>query len=155
MKDLSFPRLFLAVFLLFVPLIVEFSIVKQSIATKLIIFSVIVSLVIVVSIRLYGHLFSLSYVLQNEFIRKHRIELVMLWFLSYFWLFSFGVGWYKPQLQKEYEMIHYKNEWHYILARYNTNLLLSKSFRSGSKRFIVYNSEQQKSYEINAVTSRL
>lgn len=155
MQELSFTRLFLAIFLLFTPVIIEFSILKQDIAIKLTVFSVIVAAAITFVVRGYGHLFSFAFILQNKFLRKHRVEFNMAWFLVYFWMFSLVVGWYKPQFRKEYEMVRYKNEWHYILARYNNNLVLSKSFRSGSRRFIIFSPEKNSAYEINSVKSRL
>lgn len=154
MQELSFSRLFLAIFLLFTPIIIEFSILKKDIAIKLTVFSVIVAAAITFVVRGYGHLFhSLLYCKTSSFV---NIEWNSIWHgFNLFWMFSLVVGWYKPQFRKEYEMVRYKNEWHYILARYNSNLVLSKSFRSGSRRFIIFSPEKNSAYEINSVKSRL
>lgn len=78
----------------------------------------------------------------------------MAGFLVYFWFFFFLVGWYKPQLKKEYQMLCYNNSWHYVLARYDSRLVLSSSFKDDSNRFLIFNTEQSGFYEINDVYVR-
>ncbi|EFZ7260480.1 hypothetical protein A8H61_004263, partial [Shigella sonnei] len=63
------------------------------------------------------------------FVREHRIKLIMAGFLVYFWLFSF-------------------------LARYDSRLVLSSSFKDDSNRFLIFNTEQSGFYEINDVYVR-
>ncbi|EAB6888027.1 hypothetical protein DV741_24275, partial [Shigella sonnei] len=111
-------------------------------------------LVISIIIRIYGRIFSVSCFSDIPFVREHRIKLIMAGFLVYFWLFSFLVGWYKPQLKKEYQMLCYNNSWYYILARYDSRLVLSSSFKDDSNRFLIFNTEQSGFYEINDVYVR-
>jgi hypothetical protein len=153
--DLSFFRLFLAIWLLFVPVIIEFSVLKRHLAANLFISSLVAVLVLSVIIRFYGERFSFSFFVQNTFIKRHFLEVVMIGFVVYFWVFSFLVGYYKPQFKKEYEMIHHNNSWYYVLARYDSNLVLSKSFKAGNGRFLVFRTEQYDNYEFNIVQTRL
>lgn len=155
MRDLSVLRLYLAVLLLFAPVIIEFSIIKQKFQMQLLLLPGVVALFITIAIRLYGGLFSVSYFTQRPFIKKYFIELVMACFVAYFWCFSFITGYYKPQFQKSYEMINLKDSWYYVLARYDNRLVLSKSFNSRADRYIVYRPEQNNILEINIVRSRL
>lgn len=87
--------------------------------------------------------------------KKHISEICFVGFVIYFWVFSFSVGFYKPQFKKEYEMMNYNDGWYYVLARYDTTLVLSKSFKSGNGRFLVIGSEQLKDYEFNMVRVNL
>ncbi|MCN0030819.1 hypothetical protein M5F54_08565, partial [Salmonella enterica] len=80
---------------------------------------------------------------------------VMLGFIIYFFIFSFFVGIYKPQLKKEYEMILYDGGWYYVLARYHDSFILSKSFTKNNNRFIIFRPEDGHSYEITLVKVRL
>ncbi|EFY2064841.1 hypothetical protein DRG10_23110 [Shigella sonnei] len=153
-QDLSFFRLFFAITLLFFPVIFELLILKQYFILPLSLSCIISSLVISIIIRIYGRIFSVSCFSDIPFVREHRIKLIMAGFLVYFWLFSFLVGWYKPQLKKEYQMLCYNNSWYYILARYDSRLILSSSFKDDSNRFLIFNTEQSGFYEINDVYVR-
>ena len=155
MYELSSFRLFLAVFLLFIPIVIEFSVLKKHLALKLLLLSLVVSVIITVIIRMYGHRVSASCFSQSAFIKKHLIEICFVSFVIYFWVFSFSVGFYKPQFKKEYEMINHNDGWYYILARYDASLVLSKSFKSGNGRFLVIRTEQLKNYEFNMVRTDL
>ncbi|EPQ7520472.1 hypothetical protein ACUV9T_004309, partial [Shigella sonnei] len=44
--------------------------------------------------------------------------------------------------------------WYYILARYDSRLVLSSSFKDDSNRFLIFNTEQSGFYEINDVYVR-
>ncbi|EFO0146635.1 hypothetical protein CKT94_25570 [Escherichia coli] len=88
------------------------------------------------------------------FIRHHRIEFMMAGFMIYFWAFSLIAGWYKPQFKKEYQAIHYENVLYYIIARYDDRLVLSKSYRSGGKKFVIFNSGNINDFEINTIRVR-
>ncbi|WP_105457332.1 hypothetical protein [Escherichia coli] len=155
MHELSFFRLFLASFLLFVPVVIEFSVLKNHLALKLLTLSVAVSLILVFLIRTCGHRVSASCFSESIFVKKHISEICLVGFVIYFWIFSFSVGFYKPQFKKEYEMMNYNDGWYYVLARYDTTLVLSKSFKSGNGRFLVIRSEQLKDYEFNMVRVNL
>ncbi len=89
------------------------------------------------SYKTCGHRVSVSCFLENIFIRKNVPEICLVGFVIYFWVFSFSVGFYKPQFKKEYEMMNYNGGWYYVLARYDTTLVLSKSFKSGNGRLIL------------------
>lgn len=154
-QDLSILRLYLAVLLLFLPVIIEFSVLKHEFQTSLLIFSSATALGITVAIRTYGHILSVSCLLQKPFVRKNLFEIIMIFFITYFWFFSFMTGYYKPQFKKQYEMINYNNNWYYVLARYDNRLILSKSFNAGSQRFIVFQTEQNDSLQIDVVRSRI
>ncbi|EES4280294.1 hypothetical protein EJ937_RS24585, partial [Escherichia coli] len=91
----------------------------------------------------------------KPFIKKHFFEIVMIAFVAYFWLFSFLTGYYKPQFKKEYEMINYNDGWYYVLARYDNCLVLSTSFNAGSKRFVIYQSAQDKNLQVDIVRTRI
>ncbi|VCZ26857.1 hypothetical protein BANRA_04097 [Escherichia coli] len=73
MHELSFFRLFLASFLLFVPVVIEFSVLKNHLALKLLTLSVAVSLILVFLIRTCGHRVSVScfseYLCKNIFLK--------------------------------------------------------------------------------------
>ncbi|WP_454740609.1 hypothetical protein [Citrobacter freundii] len=155
MRDLNVLRLFFAIILLFIPVVVEISILKKDFQYNLLVFSFVASMVLTIVIRFYGAFFSLSSINQRIFIMKYCIELVMVFFVIYFWLFSFLSGYYKPQFKKEYEMISFKNDWYYVLARFDNQLVLSKYFKGGNGRFLVFRSEQSGSYEVNIVRTRL
>lgn len=155
MHELSFFRLFLAVFLFFIPIVIEFSVLKKHLILKLILFSLVTSFIIALIIRVYGHRFSVSCLSQSMFIKKHTFEICLIGFIVYLWIFSFSVGFYKPQFKKEYEMMNHNDGWYYILARYDTSLVLSKSFKSGNGRFLVIRTDQFKNYEFNIVQTDL
>lgn len=94
------------------------------------------------------------------FFREYLCKETYFWNMScrlchIFLGFSFSVGFYKPQFKKEYEMMNYNDGWYYVLARYDTTLVLSKSFKSGNGRFLVIRSEQLKDYEFNMVQVNL
>ncbi|GAB5105732.1 hypothetical protein EC2021H102_43390 [Escherichia coli] len=78
----------------------------------------------------------------------------MAGFMIYFWVFSLIAGWYKPQFKKEYQMLRYGNVWYYVLARYDERLVLSKSYSNGSSTFVILNSGQVDTFEINVVRVR-
>ncbi len=42
----------------------------------------------------------------------------------------------------------------YIIARYDDRLVLSKSYRSGGKKFVIFNSGNINDFEINTVRVR-
>ncbi|CAD6031026.1 hypothetical protein Q0S50_23420 [Escherichia coli :H19] len=155
MHDLSVLRLYLAILLLFAPVLIEFSVLKQKLQIHFFILSVLVALILTISIRFYGNMFSVSCFSQKNFFKKHYPELFMICFVAYFWFFSFLTGYYKPQFKKEYEMINLQNTWYYVLARYDNSLVLSKSYKTGSNRFLVFRSEQNDNLEINVVQTRL
>ncbi|TGD58799.1 hypothetical protein DXT73_29190, partial [Escherichia coli] len=111
--------LYFAVELLFVPAIIEFSILRQKIQVPLLLLSAAIALAVTISIRSYGRFLSVSCFYDKPFIKKHFFEIVMIAFVAYFWLFSFLTGYYKPQFKKEYEMINYNDGWYYVLARYD------------------------------------
>lgn len=85
-QDLSFLRLFLAVLLIFTPMIVEFSFIKQGLVSELSVFFAVIACAITVLLRLYGSGFSLKFISQNNFIKRHLLELVMAGFVTYFWI---------------------------------------------------------------------
>ncbi len=155
MKDLSFVRLFMAMLLMFAPLVIEVSIVKNSFSAVFLIVSVIIAFMISGIIRLFSGSFKFKRTNKEVFIKKHYLELLMIGFILYFWVFSFVAGWYKPQVKKQYEMIQYDNQWYYVIARYDSCLILSKSFVADTKRFIVFRSYKAENYEINIIQSRL
>ncbi|EHW46356.1 putative inner membrane protein [Escherichia coli DEC9B] len=134
MQELNVFRLYFAVELLFVPAIIEFSILRQKIQVPLLLLSAAIALAVTISIRSYGRFLSVSCFYDKPFIKKHFFEIVMIAFVAYFWLFSFLTGYYKPQFKKEYEMINYNDGWYYVLARYDNCLVLSTSFNAGSKK---------------------
>ncbi|GCJ91442.1 membrane protein [Escherichia coli] len=110
---------------------------------------------VTISIRSYGRFLSVSCFYDKPFIKKHFFEIVMIAFVAYFWLFSFLTGYYKPQFKKEYEMINYNDGWYYVLARYDNCLVLSTSFNAGSKRFVIYQSAQDKNLQVDIVRTRI
>ncbi|EEY0937317.1 hypothetical protein KFZ94_005183, partial [Escherichia coli] len=148
-------RLYFAVELLFVPAIIEFSILRQKIQVPLLLLSAAIALAVTISIRSYGRFLSVSCFYDKPFIKKHFFEIVMIAFVAYFWLFSFLTGYYKPQFKKEYEMINYNDGWYYVLARYDNCLVLSTSFNAGSKRFVIYQSAQDKNLQVDIVRTRI
>ncbi|HBR1031149.1 TPA: hypothetical protein L9K80_004881 [Klebsiella quasipneumoniae subsp. similipneumoniae] len=155
MHDLSVIRLFFAVTMLLTPLTIEFSLIRKEFEPIFFIAQMLCSLLIVSLMRLYRNIMPVKWKVNNNFVRKHLIEIIMLSFMVYFWMFSFFGGWYKAQFKKEYEMINYRSEWYYVIARYDSCLILSKSFMSGTKRFIIFRSEQSENYEINIIRSRI
>lgn len=155
MQELNVFRLYFAVELLFVPAIIEFSILRQKIQVPLLLLSAAIALAVTISIRSYGRFLSVSCFYDKPFIKKHFFEIVMIAFVAYFWLFSFLTGYYKPQFKKEYEMINYNDGWYYVLARYDNCLVLSTSFNAGSKRFVIYQSAQDKNLQVDIVRTRI
>lgn len=100
---------------------------------------VITALIITLLASLGGRLVSVKCISEISFIRRHRIECMMAGFMIYFWTFSLIAGWYKPQFKKEYQTLHYENARYYVLARYDGRLVLSQSYRSGSRKFVIIN----------------
>ncbi|EDL7212756.1 TPA: hypothetical protein ACS988_004993, partial [Salmonella enterica subsp. enterica serovar Typhimurium] len=108
-----------------------------------------------VGMRFYSKLMPVICFTQLSWVRRHCFTIVMLGFIIYFFIFSFFVGIYKPQLKKEYEMILYDGGWYYVLARYHDSFILSKSFTKNNNRFIIFRPEDGHSYEITLVKVRL
>lgn len=67
-----------------------------------------------VGMRFYSKLMPVICFTQLSWVRRHCFTIVMLGFIIYFFIFSFFVGIYKPQLKKEYEMILYDGGWYYV-----------------------------------------
>ncbi|EET7399079.1 TPA: hypothetical protein IBI12_004984 [Escherichia coli] len=153
-QNLSFIRLFLAILLLFIPPVLEFSVIHQYVEPDVLIFCVIAVFIITLFVRSGRKLISVKCFSEVSFIRHHRIEFMMAGFMIYFWTFSLIAGWYKPQFKREYQSIHYDNVWYYVLARYDDRLVLSKSYRSGSTKFVILNSGHIDDFEINIVRVR-
>ncbi|RAX32826.1 UNVERIFIED_CONTAM: hypothetical protein DQE83_23180 [Escherichia coli] len=153
-QNLSFIRLFLAILLLFVPPALEFSLIHQNIASDALALCVIIVLIITFLVRSGRRLISVKCISEVSFIRHHWIEFMMAGFMIYFWTFSLIAGWYKPQFKTEYQMLHYENVWYYVLARYDDRLVLSKSYRSQSTKFVILNSGHIDDFEINVVRMR-
>ncbi|EAO5907563.1 hypothetical protein FBH55_23360, partial [Salmonella enterica subsp. enterica serovar Kentucky] len=115
--DLSFLRLFLAAVLFFIPIVIEFSLLTESFLWELFFIILLVALCLSVGMRFYSKLMPVICFTQLSWVRRHCFTIVMLGFIIYFFIFSFFVGIYKPQLKKEYEMILYDGGWYYVLAR--------------------------------------
>ncbi len=79
---------------------------------------------------------------------------MMVGFMIYFWIFSLIAGWYKPQFNQEYQALHYENVWYYVIARYDERLVLSKSYRSVSMKFVILNRGHIDDFEINEIRVR-
>lgn len=139
MKDLSFIRFFLAILLPLVPPALEFPVIHRHITPGALTLCVITALIITLLASLGGRLVSVKCISEISFIRRHRIECMMAGFMIYFWTFSLIAGWYKPQFKKEYQTLHYENARYYVLARYDGRLVLSQSYRSGSRKFVIIN----------------
>ncbi|EHV5329321.1 hypothetical protein K0T94_000500, partial [Escherichia coli] len=154
MQDLSFIRLFLAILLLFIPPALEFSVIHRHVAPDALVLCVTVALIITLFVRSGRRLISVKCFSEVSFIRHHWIECMMAGFMIYFWVFSLIAGWYKPQFKKEYQMLRYGNVWYYVLARYDERLVLSKSYSNGSSTFVILNSGQVDTFEINVVRVR-
>ncbi|EAQ8346427.1 hypothetical protein D7G79_23990, partial [Salmonella enterica subsp. enterica serovar Kentucky] len=114
--DLSFLRLFLAAVLFFIPIVIEFSLLTESFLWELFFIILLVALCLSVGMRFYSKLMPVICFTQLSWVRRHCFTIVMLGFIIYFFIFSFFVGIYKPQLKKEYEMILYDGGWYYVLA---------------------------------------
>lgn len=153
-QNLSFIRLFLAILLLFVPPVLEFSVIHQHLASDALALCVITVLIITLLVRSGRRLISDKCILEVSFIRHHRIEFMMVGFMIYFWTFSLIAGWYKPQFNQEYQALHYENVWYYVIARYDERLVLSKSYRSGSMKFVILNRGHIDDFEINEIRVR-
>lgn len=154
-NDLGFFRLFLAMALLFTPMVIEFSLMSQSVLWQLIVVLLFVAFFIALIIRCYSGGVLVIWLSEIKWIKKHTMVLMMSLFIIYFWTFSFFVGFYKPQFQKNYEMIKHNDGWYYVLARHHDSLILSINFTGRHGRFIIYKTEPGKSYEINIVNVRL
>ncbi|EDT9981625.1 hypothetical protein GP193_004868, partial [Salmonella enterica] len=115
--DLSFLRLFLAAVLFFIPIVIEFSLLTESFLWELFFIILLVALCLSVGMRFYSKLMPVICFTQLSWVRRHCFTIVMIGFIIYFFIFSFFVGIYKPQLKKEYEMILYDGGWYYVLAR--------------------------------------
>ncbi|EFH7843257.1 hypothetical protein GJ336_17775 [Escherichia coli] len=153
-QNLSFIRIFMAILLLFVPPVLEFSLIHQHIASDALALCVITVLIITFLVRSGRRLISVKFISEVSFIRHHWIEFMMAGFMIYFWTFSLIAGWYKPQFKKEYQTLHYENVWYYVLARYDDRLVLSTSYRSRSTKFVILNSGHIDDFEINVVRMR-
>ncbi|EMV1174862.1 hypothetical protein AABI01_004853, partial [Escherichia coli] len=153
-QNLSFIRLFLAILLLFIPPVLEFSVIHQHVEPDVLIFCILAAFTITLFVRSGRRLVLVKCFSEMSFIRHHRIEFMMAGFMIYFWAFSLIAGWYKPQFKREYQAIHYENVWYYIIARYDDRLVLSKSYRSGGKKFVIFNSGNINDFEINTVRVR-
>ncbi|EHB0389754.1 hypothetical protein JYW39_004545, partial [Salmonella enterica subsp. enterica serovar Newport] len=114
--DISFLRLFLAAVLFFIPIVIEFSLLTESFLWELFFIILLVALCLSVGMRFYSKLMPVICFTQLSWVRRHCFTIVMLGFIIYFFIFSFFVGIYKPQLKKEYEMILYDGGWYYVLA---------------------------------------
>lgn len=154
MQDLSFIRLFLAILLLFIPPALEFSVIHRHVTPDALVLCVTAALIITLFVRSGRRLISIKCFSEVSFIRHHWIECMMAGFMIYFWVFSLIAGWYKPQFKKEYQMLRYGNVWYYVLARYDERLVLSKSYSNGSSTFVILNSGQVNTFEINVVRVR-
>ncbi|EGX8988412.1 hypothetical protein JHI17_004902, partial [Salmonella enterica subsp. enterica serovar Typhimurium] len=113
--DISFLRLFLAAVLFFIPIVIEFSLLTESFLWELFFIILLVALCLSVGMRFYSKLMPVICFTQLSWVRRHCFTIVMLGFIIYFFIFSFFVGIYKPQLKKEYEMILYDGGWYYVL----------------------------------------
>ncbi|MBK0290647.1 hypothetical protein JDT14_26390, partial [Salmonella enterica subsp. enterica serovar Infantis] len=112
--DISFLRLFLAAVLFFIPIVIEFSLLTESFLWELFFIILLVALCLSVGMRFYSKLMPVICFTQLSWVRRHCFTIVMLGFIIYFFIFSFFVGIYKPQLKKEYEMILYDGGWYYV-----------------------------------------
>lgn len=154
MQDLSFIRLFLAILLFFIPPALEFSVIHQHIELGVLALCVITALIITLIVRSGRKFIPVKCISEVSFIRHYRIESMMAGFMIYFWVFSLIAGWYKPQFKKEYQKLHYENVWYYVLARYDERLVLSKSYRNGSTKFVIINSVHIDDFDIKVVRVR-
>ncbi|EPT7718389.1 hypothetical protein ACVSDK_004760 [Escherichia coli] len=154
-RDLSFARLFIAVFLLFTPPTVEFSVIQQKLALDILLISLVAALITLFIVRYYRVSSSIKSSPYIFFVKKHLIEIVMVLFIIYFWAFSLIAGWYKPILKKEYQVLYYNNAWYYVLARYDNRLVLSETFKADGNYFIIFNTSQSNNFKINSVRTRL
>lgn len=154
-KELGVLRLFFALLLFFIPVIIEFSILNEDFLWNLIWIFILTAILVTFIMRFYSKFISVSFFYQINWIRQHCWALIMLGFIVYFWGFSFLVGVYKPQLKKEYEMIQYYGEWYYVLARHHDTFILSKSFTENHNRFVIFRPQAGESYEISLVKVRL
>ncbi|HBM0098031.1 TPA: hypothetical protein LT061_004570 [Salmonella enterica subsp. enterica serovar Blitta] len=154
-RDLGILRLFFALVLFFIPVVIEFSILNEKFMWELTLIFITISVLVMFCLRFYGNLISLNCITQLSWVRKHCLVLIMSGFIIYFWGFSFIVGIYKPQLKKEYEMIQFHDEWYYVLARHHDSFILSKSFTKNNNRFVIFRPQSGESYAINLVKVRL
>lgn len=138
-EGFEFYQIFLAILLLLVPPALEFPVIHRHITPGALTLCVITALIITLLASLGGRLVSVKCISEISFIRRHRIECMMAGFMIYFWTFSLIAGWYKPQFKKEYQTLHYENARYYVLARYDGRLVLSQSYRSGSRKFVIIN----------------
>ncbi|EHW9504635.1 hypothetical protein K3M47_004548, partial [Salmonella enterica] len=96
--DISFLRLFLAAVLFFIPIVIEFSLLTESFLWELFFIILLVALCLSVGMRFYSKLMPVICFTQLSWVRRHCFTIVMLGFIIYFFIFSFFVGIYKPQL---------------------------------------------------------
>ncbi|MBW5823387.1 hypothetical protein [Yersinia enterocolitica] len=154
-RKLSFFRLFFALFLFFIPVAIEISLLNKTVVWQLFGGSLFLAFVMAFFIRLYSLYFSVECLSLLNLARKNLLIICMVFFMVYFWIFSFFVGFYKPYIKKEYEMIRYNDGWYYVLFRTNDSLILSRSYSKGNNRFIFYAFNSTKSYEITVVRVKL
>ncbi|HHR4053022.1 TPA: hypothetical protein ACS50C_005033 [Salmonella enterica] len=154
-NNLGFLRLFFAMVLLFVPFVIEFSVLHEVFLWEMGGGFLITAFLTTLVIRLYSKWMPIRFVHQLKWVRQHYMFLVVSGFIFYFWAFSFLVGFYKPQIKKEYEMIQYDGVWYYVLARNHDGFILSKSFMKNNNRFIIFRPQSGESYEINLVKVRI
>lgn len=98
-QNLSFIRLFLAILLLFIPPVLEFSVIHQYVEPDVLIFCVIAVFIITLFVRSGRKLISVKCFSEVSFIRHHRIEFMMAGFMIYFWTFSLIAGCTNPSLR--------------------------------------------------------
>ena len=139
MKDLSFIRFFLAILLLLVPPALEFPVIHRHITPGALTLCVITALIITLLASLGGRLVSVKCISEISFIRRHRIECMMAGFMIYFWTFSLIAGWYTPHFKNACPELDFDSAGYYVLARYDGRLVLSQSYRSGSRKFVIIN----------------
>ncbi len=75
MQELNVFRLYFAVELLFVPAIIEFSILRQKIQVPLLLLSAAIALAVTISIRSYGRFLSVSCFYDKPFIKNIFLRL--------------------------------------------------------------------------------
>ncbi len=76
-QNLSFIRLFLAILLLFIPPVLEFSVIHQHVEPDVLIFCILAAFTITLFVRSGRRLVSVKCFSEMSFIRHHRIEFMM------------------------------------------------------------------------------
>ncbi|WP_137500780.1 hypothetical protein, partial [Escherichia coli] len=79
-QNLSFIRLFLAILLLFIPPVLEFSVIHQHVEPDVLIFCILAAFTITLFVRSGRRLVSVKCFSEMSFIRHHRIEFMMAGF---------------------------------------------------------------------------